>query len=239
MFWGCSKQSTTRRWHDLFVRLDPQVGGYSFAEAILSLRVSDSRQPDRLRVLVADGSLQRLQEVTRVIESVGHSVVAEATDIGLVALLTSDNLPDVAVVCLDESSEHALGLIRQIVKESSCPVIALLDVEDADFVNHAAQIGVFAYIVNANPEQLQSAFGIALRRFAEYHGLEGAFYRRAVTERAKGILMERHQIDEHAAFQLLRDQSRRTNTPLITIAQAITDAHPLLSPQLDDAAPPD
>ena len=51
--------------------------------------------------------------------------------------------------------------------------------------------------------------------------------------------MERHQIDEHAAFQLLRDQSRRTNTPLITIAQAITDAHPLLSPQLDDAAPPD
>ena len=155
--------------------------------------MSDFRQPDRLRVLIADGRQQRLQHVTGVIESLGHTVIAEATDIGLVALLTSENLPDVAVVCVDESSEQALHLIRQIVKESSCPVIALLDVEDADFVNRAAQIGVFAYIVSANPEQLQSAFGIALRRFAEYHGLEGAFYRRAITERAKGILMERHR----------------------------------------------
>jgi AmiR/NasT family two-component response regulator len=31
-----------------------------------------------------------------------------------------------------------------------------------------------------------------VRRFAEYHDLEGAFGRRAITERAKGILMERH-----------------------------------------------
>jgi DNA-binding NarL/FixJ family response regulator len=132
--------------------------------------VPDFRQPDSLRVLIADGRQQRLQHVTRVIEALGHTVIAEATDIGLVALLTSENLPDVAIVCVDESSEQALHLIRQIVKESSCPVIALLDVEDPDFVNRAAQIGVFAYIVNANPEQLQSAFGIALRRFAEYHG---------------------------------------------------------------------
>ena len=194
----------------------------------------DFRQPDSLRVLIADGRQQRLQHVTRVIEALGHTVIAEATDIGLVALLTSENLPDVAIVCVDESSEQALHLIRQIVKESSCPVIALLDVEDPDFVNRAAQIGVFAYIVNANPEQLQSAFGIALRRFAEYHGLEGAFYRRAVTERAKGILMERHGIDEDMAFLLLRDQSRKTNRKLIDVAQAVLDARDLLPEKAAD-----
>ena len=43
---------------------------------------------------------------------------------------------------------------------------------------------------------MQSAIDIVLRRFAEYHDLEGAFARTAVTERAKGILMERHGIDE-------------------------------------------
>jgi response regulator NasT len=203
--------------------------------------MSDSSQPDSLRVLVlvADGRQQRLQHVTDVVESLGHNVVAEATDVGLVALLTSENLPDVAVVCVDDSSDHALHLIRRIVKESSCPVIALLDVEDVDFVNRAAQIGVFAYIVNGNADRLQSAFGIALRRFAEYHGLEGAFYRRAITERAKGILMERHHIDEHDAFQMLREQSRRTNTPLVAIAQAISDAHLLLPDRLDDGGQDD
>lgn len=37
---------------------------------------------------------------------------------------------------------------------------------------------------------------IALQRFAEYHALQGAFERRAVTERAKGILMERGSLDD-------------------------------------------
>lgn len=191
---------------------------------------SGPSQPAQLRVLIADERQDRLTQVAGVITSLGHTVVAEATDAGMVAALTSDELPDVAIVCLDESSQHALHLIRQIVRESACPVIALLDVEDPDFINEAAQVGIFAYIVNGESDRLQSSFGVALRRFAEYHGLEGAFNRRAVTERAKGILMERHQIDEHAAFELLRNHSRQTNQKLVDIAHAITDTHPLLPP---------
>jgi ANTAR domain len=42
------------------------------------------------------------------------------------------------------------------------------------------------------------------RRFAEYHDLQGAFGRRALIERATGILMERHSIDEESAFEMLR-----------------------------------
>jgi AmiR/NasT family two-component response regulator len=191
---------------------------------------STSEQPTHLRVLIADERRERLRRVSDVITGLGHSVIAEATDTGMVAVLSSEELPDVAIVCLDESSEHALHMIRQIVHESACPVIALLDVEDAEFINKAAQIGIFAYIVNGQRDQLQSSFGVALRRFAEYHGLEGAFARRAITERAKGILMERHQIGEHAAFELLRNQSRQTNQKLVDIAQAITDHHALLPP---------
>ena len=191
---------------------------------------SRSEQPSQLRVLVADERQQRLKRVSDVITGLGHTVIAEATDKGMVAALTSEELPDVAIVCLDESSEHALHMIRQIVHESACPVIALLDIEDAEFINQAAQIGIFAYIINGERNQLQSSFGVALRRFAEYHGLEGAFARRAITERAKGILMERHQISEQAAFELLRNQSRQTNHKLVDIAQAITDHHALLPP---------
>ena len=84
--------------------------------------------------------------------------------------------------------------------EATCPAIAVLDVQDRDFINEAAKRGIFAYIANGHdPQEMQSAIDIVLRRFAEYHALEGAFGRRAVTERAKGILMERHDIDEQAA----------------------------------------
>jgi response regulator NasT len=69
---------------------------------------------------------------------------------------------------------------------------------------------------------------IVLRRFAEYHNLEGAFGRRAITERAKGALMERPPVDEGEAFSMLREQSRRTNRKLVDVADAIVASHRLL-----------
>jgi AmiR/NasT family two-component response regulator len=62
-----------------------------------------------------------------------------------------------------------------------------------------------------------------------------------VTERAKGILMERHQIDEKRAFEILRAQSRQTGRKLVNIAEAIVDSHLMLpatpgsNPQAPDA----
>jgi ANTAR domain-containing protein len=75
---------------------------------------------------------------------------------------------------------------------------------------------------------MQSAIDIVLRRFAEYHDLEGAFGRGAVTERAKGILMERHNIDEQAAFNMLRETARRTNRKLVDIVENVVSVRSLL-----------
>ena len=70
-----------------------------------------------------------------------------------------------------------------------------------------------------------------LRRFAEYHDLEGAFGRRALTERAKGILMERHSIDDARAFEMLREQLAPGNRKLVDVAAAVVDSHRLLPKQ--------
>jgi response regulator NasT len=71
---------------------------------------------------------------------------------------------------------------------------------------------------------------IVLRRFAEYRSLEGAFGRRAIIERAKGILMERHAIREDAAFSLIRVEARTSNRRVVDVAESILDGHPLLPP---------
>ena len=122
-----------------------------------------------------------------------------------------------------ESTEHALDLIGRIVTEASCPVIAILDVEDEAFIRDAAKRGIFAYItLGRDASALQSSLDVVLSRFAEYQGLEGAFARRAITERAKGILMERHSVDEKRAFEMLRDEARRSSRKMIAIAEAVT-----------------
>jgi AmiR/NasT family two-component response regulator len=108
-------------------------------------------------------------------------------------------------------------------------VIAVLDVQDPTFINQAARRGIFAYISGGgDPAELQSSIDITLQRFAEYHNLEGAFGRRAVTERAKGILMERHAVDERRAFDMLRDEARRRQRKVVDIAEAVTTSHQLL-----------
>ena len=91
-------------------------------------------------------------------------------------------------------------------------------------VNDAAKRGIFAYIVDGNPGEMQSAIDITLRRYAEYRSLEGAFARRAVIERAKGIMMARQSIDERKAFELLRAQSQRSGRKLFDVAEAVVGA---------------
>src|ERR671916_522890 len=181
------------------------------------------RETEHLRVLIANERKDRLALVAPIVAALGHEVIAREIDVQDVGRVTARERPDVALVGLGESSEHALQLIEKIVQESACPVIALIHSPDQAFVKEASKRGVFAYITDADAKDWQSSIDIVLRRFTEYHDLEGAFGRRAVTERAKGILMERHSIDDAAAFELLRDQSRRSNTKLADVAAAVVD----------------
>jgi AmiR/NasT family two-component response regulator len=144
----------------------------------------DSRAPEPLRVLIANERKERLQTTTGLVAAMGHEVIARSLEVSQVAAATAQTRPDVALVGLGESSQHALDLISRIVQEAACPVIAILETSDPEFVNEAAKRGVFAYITDGDPEELQSAIDIVLRRFAEYHNLEGAFGRRVLTERA-------------------------------------------------------
>jgi AmiR/NasT family two-component response regulator len=61
------------------------------------------------------------------------------------------------------------------VKDASCPVIAILDVQDRDFIDRAAQLRIFAHIAHqADLEELANSIDITLQRSAEYHPLESA-----------------------------------------------------------------
>jgi len=174
-------------------------------------------------VLVANERQDRLVIVADVIRGLGHEVIAPQIEVSEVGPITAREQPDVAFVGLGASSQHALELIERIVHEAACPVVALLHEPDSDFVIEAAKRGIFAYITDGDPQEWQNSIEIVLRRFAEFRDLEGAFKRRTLTERAKGILMERHAIDEERAFQMIREHARDTQTKLVDTAQSIVD----------------
>jgi AmiR/NasT family two-component response regulator len=188
-----------------------------------------------LRILAADEDESALRDTAAILRGLGHEVTEFAIGTAEVADAIAREDPDCSVVVVHRDDEHALGLIDEIISFSTGPVVALLDDEDTDFVRQAADRGIHAYARPITPEAVQSALEVALRRHGEQSKLteavgqlETALERRAVIERAKGILMERHSCDERAAFELLRAKARSTNRSVVDLAQAVLDGHSLL-----------
>jgi AmiR/NasT family two-component response regulator len=114
-------------------------------------------------------------------------------------------------------------------------VIAQMHGGDVDFVARAAELGISAYIESTDPARVQAAIEVAVRRYREaarldekVAQLESALERRAVIERAKGIVMERQGLDEREAFERLRERARAANRRVVDIAHAVVDGHALL-----------
>jgi AmiR/NasT family two-component response regulator len=143
--------------------------------------------------------------------------------------------PDVSLVRLHHDDEHALVLIEELTESASGPVIAVLDEADPEFISAAAERGISAFAQPVDEANVQAAIELAVRRYAESEALsekldqlETALERRALIERAKGILMERHSIDDRGAFELLRGHARRNNRKVVDVARAVEAGRALL-----------
>ena len=194
-----------------------------------------------LRILAADEDQAALRETAALLQDLGHEVTALAVDVGGIADEIASSEPDVAVVIVHRDDEHALDLIEEISAYASGPVVALLDEEDVEFVRRAADRGVDGYAGRHSADALQSAIEHAVRRHAETSRLseqvgqlESALDRRAVIERAKGILMERHALADRDAFELLRGHARAQNRTVVDTARSVLDGHALLPPRSGD-----
>jgi two-component system, response regulator / RNA-binding antiterminator len=189
-----------------------------------------------LRVLIANERQDHLERLAKVVSGLGHEVVAREITVEGVGPATARVRPDVALVGLGLSSKHALSLVSGIVREAFCPVIAVTPSHDPAWVDEAAKRGVYAYIIDGHPKELQSAIEITLRRFAEYQSLHGAFELRnaeSLREREFARLRQRDALElhdsvvqglavAHLALQLdHKDESREALLTTLTQAKAI------------------
>jgi response regulator NasT len=188
-----------------------------------------------LRVLIADENDEALRGLHEVLAKLGHEVTPYAVSVQEAVELIAREDPEVAIVVVHNDDEHAMALIAEAVEFASGPVIAQMPDADVDFLARAAEAGISAYAESMDPEAIQGAIEVAVRRYREaatlsekVAQLEGALERRGVIERAKGILMERHSVDERGAFELLRDHSRASGRRVLEVAQSVLDGHALL-----------
>ena len=188
-----------------------------------------------MKVLLADQDEGALRIAAALVRDLGHEVAELAVGVQEAAELIARDDPDLSIVVVYEDDSYALDLIEEIAEYARGPVIAMVAKEEPEFVSAAAKRGIYAYAREGMADSIQSAIEVAVRRQAEQRELaehverlETALERRALIERAKGILMERHNIGEREAFDRLRDHARSRNRTVVDVSASVAEGHALL-----------
>ena len=191
----------------------------------------DSKAVRPRRILVTGERCRYGDELAAALASLGNRVLPKDLRPASAAKELDVIGSELVVVVAGVDRGSALQLIGAIRHEARRPVVAAIERGDADWTGAAVAAGASAAVIGSSLKSLRASVHAACERFAELRRLEQAFERRAVIERAKGVLMASHGIGGDDAFTLLRDQSRRTNRKLVEVADAVLKSHVLLGTQ--------
>ncbi len=182
-----------------------------------------------LRILIADDEAVIRLGLRAMLEDHGYQVIGEAGDGLRVLDLVQKLRPDLVFLDIKMPSVDGLQVARTLLAVHAIPVIILTAYGDREFVDEAKDAGVLAYLVKPIQEiDLVPAIEVTMARFREIQtlrqeigDLQEALRTRKVVERAKGILMRIHGIDEAEAFARIQRQSRMSRRPMNTVAEEI------------------
>ena len=171
------------------------------------------------------------------LQDLGHDVTPFAVSVAEAAELIVREDPDLTIVVVHQDDDHALALIAEAVETASGPVIAQLrGRDDVDFVARAAERGISAYVESNDPQSVQAAIEVTIRRYREAARLNEKVEPARVRARAPRRDRARQgdpdgaprRSTTSAAFERLRDHARAGNRRVVDVAQAVVDGHALL-----------
>ncbi|MDE2277266.1 MAG: ANTAR domain-containing protein [Burkholderiales bacterium] len=144
--------------------------------------------------------------------------------------------PEMIIVDAESQARDTLEHVVLATRDARRPIVMFTQDSDTSHVRDAIAAGVTAYVVaGLAPERVKPVLEVALARFQHEEGLRRELAQarteladRKVVDRAKGLLMQRHQIAEPEAYKRLRRAAMDKGVKLVEIAQRIVDAADLL-----------
>lgn len=175
-----------------------------------------------MRVLVVDESPERAELLREALGRAGHEVIASLTS--PVALLkTIDELaPDVIVIDTESPSRDVLEHLVVMSQHTPRPVVMFASDATQETIREVVRAGVSAYVVDGlSQERIKSIIDVAVARFESFERLRIELAERKVVERAKGLLMKAHGLDEESAYALLRKTAMDRKLKLAEVAREL------------------
>ena len=144
--------------------------------------------------------------------------------------------PDMIIVDADSQARDTLEHVVMATRDARRPIVMFTEDNDTSHVRAAIAAGVTAYVVaGLAPDRVKPVLEVALARFEHEESLRRELAEartqlsdRKVVDRAKGLLMQRHQIAEPEAYARIRKAAMDKGLKMADIAQRIVDAADLL-----------
>jgi response regulator NasT len=191
---------------------------------------------ETLRVLIADDEALHNLALSSQLDTLGHQVIATATNGREAVELAREFKPDLVFLDIRMPVMTGPEAAHQITAERPIPIAILSAYSDARTVEEATRSPVFHYLVKpVDPDDLAPAIAVARARFHDWadarrqrEQLEVKLEERKLIERAKGLLMDTRKLSEREAYRFLQKTSQDKNTPMVELARKILLAAPLL-----------
>ena len=166
-------------------------------------------------------------------------------NLNLVAVLPADAFlserlaqlqPDLVIVDAESEARDALEHVVMATRDAPRPIVLFTNDEDTTHVRDAVAAGVCAYIVaGLAPQRIRPILDVALARFAHEQALrseladaKSELKDRKTIDRAKGLLMQRQGLSEHAAYEKLRKTAMQKGLKLGEVARRMLEMVDLL-----------
>lgn len=144
--------------------------------------------------------------------------------------------PDVLIVDAESGARDAIEHVVWATRDAPRPIVLFTEEHDPAHMREAVAAGVVAYVVaGLAPERVRPVIDVAIARFEHEQGLRGQLARakgqlaeRAVVDRAKALLMQRHALSEPQAYARLRTTAMNQSLSIHEIARRLIDLADLL-----------
>ena len=189
-----------------------------------------------MRIAIIDTSTTRAAIISDGLREAGLGDLALIDPAGPLLAQLEAARPEVVLVNLENPSRDVLEDFFTMSRALARPIAMFVDQSDAEATAAAVDAGVSAYIVDGLAKQrIRPVLDLAIRRFqafarlqAELAEAKSALADRQAVDRAKAILMKRRNLDEPAAYALLRSHAMQSNRRIAEIAEAIVTSDALM-----------
>ena len=182
-----------------------------------------------MRILIADDDPIIRLDLKQMLETLNYEVVAEAENGQQAVEKAKEFKPDACLLDVKMPVMDGIDAAALISEGGVAPVVLITAYSDHELVTRAQEAGVFGYIVKPfKPSDLSPAIQVAHSRFEqnqilakEITSLEGRLEARKLIEKAKGVLVKEHGLDEEEAYRRIQQQSMNARKSMKEVAEAI------------------